>query len=113
MKPEGKNTVKAGVKIGTLAGGILYLLAGLAPSFFISGSGALMILSALTGGPVEPTVIMRGLIVLFSVAGMLVVAAGFLMAGGAAGAVLGYVAEALSPSRATDAGEEHAAHGKH
>lgn len=100
MEEEARNTVRAGVKIGGLAGVILFVVLGLAPALFLSGSGAIMVLALVTGGPVEPSVLMRALIVVLSVTGIMAVAASFTMAGAAMGAVLGYLAEALSPSGA-------------
>ncbi len=110
MKEGAGITVRAGVKIGALTGMILFAVIGLTPAFFISGSGAVMVLAAITGGPVEPTVLMRALIVVISVTGIMVVAAFFTMVGSLIGAVLGYTVEALSPSR-SDSSEEHAAKG--
>ena len=108
MKEEAKNTVRAGVKIGALTGIILFAVLGLTPALFVSGSGAVMVLAAITGGPVEPTVLMRALIIVISVTGIMALAACFTMVGSAAGAMLGYISEALSPSRASSS-EEHAA----
>jgi hypothetical protein len=101
MREESRRTARAGVRIGALAGGILFIVFGLGPSFFLGSSGMLLLLSFITGGPVEPTVFMRSLIVLGSVFGTLAAAAAFLVAGATAGAALGYAAEALMPTRRT------------
>ncbi|MCK4911094.1 MAG: hypothetical protein KAR83_05610 [Thermodesulfovibrionales bacterium] len=111
MKEGAKQTVRAGAKIGGLAGVILFVVFGLTPALFLGGSGAIMVLAAITGGPVEPSVLMRALIVVLSVTGIMAVAACFTMVGSAVGAGLGYVAEAMSPSRASSSEEPAAKDG--
>ncbi len=103
MKKETNNTVKAGVKIGALAGGLLFLVLGLVPAFYLSSFGAVMALSALSGGPVAAGMVVRAVVVVTSVAGICAAWAASIGAGAAAGSALGYVAEALTPKHEEEA----------
>ncbi len=103
MKKETRNTVKAGVKIGALAGGLIFLVLGLVPAFYLSSYGAVMALSALSGGPVAAGMVVRVVVVVASVAGICTAWAASIGAGAAAGSALGYVAEALTPKHAEEA----------
>ena len=103
MKKETRNTVKAGVKIGALAGGLIFLVLGLVPAFYLSSFGAVAALSALSGGPVAAGMVVRVVVVVASVAGICTAWAASIGAGAAAGSALGYVAEALTPKHADDA----------
>lgn len=98
MEKETRHTVRAGVKIGALAGGIAFIVLGLVPAFYISSFGTVALMSALAGGPISPGLLARAAIVLGTVVGICASAAVSVAAGAAAGSVLGYVAEALTPS---------------
>ena len=106
MRKETAHTAKAGVRIGALAGGIVFLVAGLVPAFYLSSFGTIAAISALTGGPVAPGLMVRALVVLGTVIGVCAAGAIGVGAGAAAGSVLGYVADALTPAKAAEA--EHA-----
>ena len=103
MKKETKNTVKAGIKIGALAGGLIFLVVGMVPAFYLSSYGAVMALSALSGGPVAAGMLVRAVVVVAAVAGICAAWAVTIGAGAAAGSALGYVAEALTPKHADEA----------
>ena len=103
MKKETRHTVKAGVKIGAHAGGLLFLVLGLVPAFYLSSFGTLAALSAMAGGPVAPGLIIRALAVAGTVAGICAICAVSVAAGAAVGSVLGYTAEALTPTHANEA----------
>ncbi len=103
MKKDTKHTVKAGVKIGALAGGLAFLVLGLVPAFYLSSFGSIAALSALAGGPIAPTLMIRALIVLGTVTGICTLCALSVASGAAVGSVLGYVAEGLSPKHVEEA----------
>lgn len=105
MKKQTKRTVKAGVKIGALAGGLLFLVGGLVPAIYLSSFATIAALSAVAGGPVEPTLLVRAVLVTGSVLGVCAAGAVSITAGAAAGSALGYVAEAITPKPAADAQE--------
>jgi hypothetical protein len=68
MGPGKIDAPRAGVRIGALAGWIVFLIIGLAPAFYMGRSAMLFLLSYLSGGPVSPTLIIRVLLVTGSVA---------------------------------------------
>jgi hypothetical protein len=96
MRGEMEKTVKVGTKIGALAGGILFLIFGLVPVFYIGSFGTVALLAYLTGGPVEAGLLMRALIVVGTVVALLCAAGVSIIAGSVAGTVLAYVAEAIT-----------------
>ena len=61
MKNE---TVKTGMKIGAVVGGILFLAFGVMAGFYFGSYGTLFILQKLMGGTVEPTLFVRAAIVI-------------------------------------------------
>jgi hypothetical protein len=80
MKKETRHTVRAGVKIGALAGGVA-------------------VMSAIAGGPIAPGLLARATIVIGTVLGICAAGAVSVCAGAAAGSALGYVADALTPAK--------------
>jgi len=83
MTEDRKSTMKAGTKIGAALGTIVFLVFGLVPGFYFGSYGALVLMSRLAGGPVEPTTIVR----MGTVMGIAI----GIFCGGAASIVLGSV----------------------
>jgi len=92
MKNE---TVKAGMKIGATIGGLVFLVFGIMPGFYFGSFGTLILLQKLSGGAVEPTLIVRALIVMGIVVGIACAATVSVVVGGLLGTAMGYV---VSPS---------------
>jgi len=92
MKNE---TVKTGMKIGATIGGLVFLVFGIMPGFYFGSYGTLILLQKLSGGAVEPNLIVRALIVMGIVVGIACAAAVCLVVGGLMGTALGF---AVSPS---------------
>jgi hypothetical protein len=88
MKNE---TVKTGMKIGAVVGGILFLVFGVMAGFYFGSYGTLIILQKLMGGTVEPTLFVRAAIVMGIGVGIAATAAVSIVVGGLAGTVLGYL----------------------
>jgi hypothetical protein len=88
MKNE---TVKTGMKIGAVVGGILFLAFGVMAGFYFGSYGTLFILQKLMGGTVEPTLFVRAAIVVGIGVGIAASATVHIMTGGLIGTVLGYV----------------------
>jgi hypothetical protein len=88
MKNE---TVKTGMKIGAVVGGILFLVFGVMGGFYFGSYGTLIILQKLMGGTVEPTLFVRAAIVMGIGVGIAATAAVSIVVGGLAGTVLGYL----------------------
>ena len=103
MKKETRHMVKAGVKIGAHAGGIIFLVLGLVPAFYLSSFGTLAALSAMAGGPVAPGLMVRAALVIGTVIGICAACAVTVAAGAAVGSALGYTAEALAPTHVENA----------
>jgi len=88
MKNE---TVKTGMKIGAVVGGILFLVFGVMAGFYFGSYGTLFILQKLMGGTVEPTLFVRAAIVVGIGVGIAASATVSIVTGGLLGTVLGYV----------------------
>jgi len=83
MTEERRRTMKVGTKIGAALGAIVFLVFGIVPGFYFGSYGALVLMSRLAGGPVEPTTIVRMITVVGVALGI--------FCGGAASIVLGSV----------------------
>jgi len=83
MTEERRRTMKVGTKMGAALGAIVFLVFGLVPGFYFGSYGALVLMSRLAGGPVEPTTIVRMVTVVGIAMGI--------FCGGAASIVLGSV----------------------
>ena len=105
MKNE---TIKAGMKIGTTVGGLVFLVFGIMPGFYFGSYGTLILLQKLSGGTVEPTLIVRALIVMGIVVGIACAAALSLVMGGLLGTALGAVVSAPAALREKQAAAEKA-----
>lgn len=91
-----KDTAKMGAKIGAAIGGIGFIFFGILPGFYFGSYAALVLMSKLFGGPLEPTVIVRTLTVVGIVLGILSIASVFIVTGAIFGTLVGYLTEALS-----------------
>jgi hypothetical protein len=102
-----KQTLKAGRNVGAVIGAILFLIFGLVPGFYFGSFGTLVILSHLTGGPVEPSIIVRMLVVVGIVLGIFCIGAVSVVVGALFGTAIGYVTDALtSASKAKEEATE-------
>jgi len=86
MKNE---TVKAGMKIGAAAGGLVFLVFGIMPGFYFGSYGTLILLQKLMGGAVEPSLFVRSAVVMGIVVGIACAAAVCTVVGGLLGTVAG------------------------
>lgn len=102
-------TVKAGRKVGAVMGGILFAIFGLVPGFYFGSYGTLVILSHLTGGPMEPTILVRMLVVAGILVGIACMASVSVVVGALFGTAVGYVTDALSsPAKGKELAPESA-----
>jgi len=88
MKNE---TVKTGMKIGAVVGGIVFLAFGIMGGFYFGSYGTLIILQKLMGGTVEPTLFVRAAIVMGIGVGIAATAAVSIVVGGLLGTVMGFI----------------------
>jgi len=86
MKNE---SAKAGMKIGAVAGGLVFLVFGIFPGFYFGSYGTLILLQKLMGGAVEPTLFVRAAVVMGIVVGICCAAAVSIVVGGLLGTVVG------------------------
>ncbi len=84
-------TVKTGMKIGAVVGGIVWAVFGIMAGFYFGSYGTLIILQKLMGGTVEPTLFVRAAIVMGIGVGIAATAAVSIVVGGLAGTVLGFL----------------------
>lgn len=96
MKNE---TVKTGMKIGATVGGLVFLVFGIMPGFYFGSYGTLVLLQKLSGGPVEPTLIIRTIMAMGIAVGLACAAAVCLVVGGLIGTTLGFIVSAPSAMR--------------
>lgn len=106
MTEERMRTLKVGRKIGALLGGIVFVVFGIVPGFYFGSAATVILLSHLAGGPVEPGVLVRMLIVVGTVLGLFCTASVSIVGGSALGTGLAYVADlikmpAREPEKAT------------
>jgi hypothetical protein len=103
MKSE---TVKTGMKIGATVGGLVFLVFGIMPGFYFGSYGTLILLQKLSGGAVEPTLIVRALVVMGIVVGIACAAAVSIVVGGLMGTMLGYVVSVPAAMKQKQAAEK-------
>jgi hypothetical protein len=96
MDKDMRKSLKLGTKIGAIAGGILFIIFGVVPGFYFGSYGTLVLLSHLTGGPVEPGLIARAVIVVGILLGLFCAASASIVVGSVVGTALAYVAEAAT-----------------
>lgn len=93
MTKDRQESMRVGRKIGAILGGLVFLVGGLVPGFYFGSYATLLMLSHLAGGPVEPGIIVRSLLVIGSVVGIFCTGAVSIVTGAVLGTVLGYVAD--------------------
>lgn len=110
---KGKNTiVRMGTKIGATVGAILFLAFGIIPAFYFGSYGALVVMSHLLGGPLEPSILLRvatavGIILGITCTGFMSIVVGSIL-----GTVGGYAAEGVANALREKAHETEAAEAK-
>jgi hypothetical protein len=93
MTKERKEALRIGRKIGAVLGGAVFLIGGIVPGFYFGSFGTLLLLTKLAGGPVEPGILVRMLIVAGTVVGIFSIGAVSIVTGSVLGTALGYVAD--------------------
>jgi len=101
MKTERTESMRVGRKIGAILGGLAFLAVGIVPGFYFGSFGTLMLLSKLTGGPMEPGILVRMMVVVGTIVGIFCIGAVSVVTGSIIGTALGYVADLFRlPSKA-------------
>lgn len=77
-------------------GTIVFLIFGIVPGFYFGSYGTLVVISHLVGGPVEPNVLVRMLIVVGILLGLFCTASVSIVFGAVFGSIVGYATEAFT-----------------
>ncbi|RME64222.1 MAG: hypothetical protein D6778_08340 [Nitrospirae bacterium] len=96
MTEERKKTLAIGRKLGAVVGGIIFLAFGIVPGFYFGSYATVILLSHLTGGPIEPSIIMRMAVVVGTILGLFCVASASIVVGAVLGTALAYVVDVVS-----------------
>jgi uncharacterized membrane protein len=110
MKEERKRMMKAGTKIGAALGAIVFLVFGIVPGFYFGSYGALVLMSRLAGGPVEPTTIVRMITVVGVTLGIFCGAAASIVLGSVFGTSLAWIVDVIGSLGKMKETEEVKAH---
>ena len=94
-KPQNKMFALVGAGIGLVA----FLALALLPSILYGGYAGLLLAGGIVGTPVQPTMLVRGLIVFGMVLGVTGIASLFAVLGAVAGAAVGALTTAVSPAQ--------------
>ena len=95
MTEDRKRTMKVGTKIGAALGAIVFLVFGIVPGFYFGSYGALVLMSRLAGGPVEPTTIVRMVTVVGVALGLFCGAAVSIVLGSVFGTALAWMVDVI------------------
>ncbi len=96
MTEERKKALSLGRKMGAVVGGILFLIFGIMPGFYFGSYATVVLLSHLFGGPLEPNILTRVLIVIGTLLGLFCTASVSIVVGAVLGTALAYVVDAVS-----------------
>jgi hypothetical protein len=96
MEKDRMKSMSIGAKIGAISGFVLFIIFGLIPGFYFGSYTAIILLSKIYGGPVEPNVLTRAFIVISAVLGILCSLSVSIVLGALFGTALGYLADMLT-----------------
>ena len=96
MTNERAKTLRTGRNIGAAIGGLVFLIFGITPAFFFGSAGTIMLLSHLVGGPVEPGIIVRMIMVVGTALGLVCVASVSIVVGSVLGTTLAWATESAA-----------------
>jgi hypothetical protein len=94
-KPQNKTFALVGAGIGL----VTFLALALLPSILYGGYAGLLLAGGIVGTPVQPTFLVRALIVFGMVLGVTGIASLFAVMGAVAGAAVGALTSAVSPAK--------------
>jgi len=106
MTEDRKRTMKVGTKIGAALGAIVFAVFGILPGFYFGSYGALVLMSRLAGGPVEPTTIVRMITVVGVALGIFCGAAVSIVLGSVFGISLAWIVDVIGSTGKVRESEE-------
>ena len=95
-KPQNKTFALVGAGVGLVA----FLALALLPSILYGGYAGLLLAGGIVGTPVQPTFLVRALIVFGMVMGAVGIGSLFAVGGAVAGAAIGALTQAATPAKA-------------
>jgi hypothetical protein len=98
-KPQNKLYTLVGAGIGL----VVFLALALLPSILYGGYAGLLLAGGIVGTPVQPTFLVRGLIVFGMVLGVTGIASLFAVLGAVVGAAVGALTGAVAPAKKAEA----------
>ncbi len=110
MKERNVDVIKTSMKVGAVLGGLVFLLFGIVPGFHFGGAGTVMLLSKLSGGPLEFTLMVRAIVVLGILLGILCLGTLSIVLGSVFGTLSGVIINALASLRVHEEKEELVRH---
>ncbi|MBI5140934.1 MAG: hypothetical protein HZA20_01925 [Nitrospirae bacterium] len=96
MTDERVNALRTGRNIGAAIGGIIFLAFGIVPAFHFGSAGMLILLTHLSGGPVDPGIIVRMFLVVGVIMGLVCVSAVSVVVGSVLGTTLAWITDTVS-----------------
>lgn len=85
--------MKRGAKYGSIAGIVAWITGGFAVGLHVGGFGAIMLLSKLSGGPIESTLLTRLFVICGMVTGVICTGTAAIVVGALLGALVGTTIE--------------------
>ena len=95
MREERKRALMIGRRMGAVVGGIIFLVFGIVPGFYFGSYATVVLLNHLFG-PIEPSIIVRMLVVVGTIMGLFCTAAVSIVVGAVAGTLLAYAVDAIA-----------------
>jgi hypothetical protein len=91
-----KDYLRIGRNIGAVIGTIAFLAVGLVPAFHFGSYGTIILLSHLTGGPLEGSLLVRAAVVVGTVMGMFCMASVSIVVGSVLGTAVGWLTQLVA-----------------
>jgi hypothetical protein len=96
MTAERMKALSIGRKMGAVVGAIVFVVFGIVPGFYFGSYATVVLLTHLFGGPIEPSILVRMLIVVGTLLGLFCIAAVSIVVGAVLGTALAYVVDVVS-----------------
>ncbi|MBI5140738.1 MAG: hypothetical protein HZA20_00930 [Nitrospirae bacterium] len=102
MTNDRQKALKTGRNIGAVIGGLAFLAGGIMPAIYFGSAGMLVLLTHLAGGPVDPGIVVRMMLVIGVIMGIVCSAAVSIVIGSVLGTTLAWATDAVAESFRTE-----------